>query len=195
MIPVIIGTSACSNSSQESSISTEKKMSVQSSGLKDGIWEDRFGGKGSQVNDNKVPNYSIPFEVLNKPKGTKTYALILEDRDAYEVTKGITWIHWVAANITTNELQENASVKEADKFIQGINSWMTLEGGQQSMELSSFYGGMCPPNKEHTYTLRVYALDRKLPLKNGFFLNQMYDEMKGHILESATLDGLYPQVK
>ena len=54
---------------------------------------------------------------------------------------------------------------------------------------------MCPPNKEHNYDLRVYALDIKLSLKNGFYLNQMYDEMKGHILANAVIEGCYPQVK
>lgn len=172
-----------------------KKMSIQSSGLKDGVWGDRFGGKGSQVNPNNIPNYSIPIEVKNAPEGTKSYALVLEDRDAYEVTKGITWVHWAAANIMTDKLRENASVEDADQFVQGINSWMTLEGGQQSKALSSFYGGMTPPNKAHNYELHVYALDATLPLRNGFYLNQMYDDMKGHIIASAKLDGTYPQVK
>lgn len=72
---------------------------------------------------------------------------------------------------------------------------MTLEGGQQSEALSSFYGGMSPPNKQHNYELHVYALDTTLPLRNGFYLNQMYDDMKGHIIASAILDGTYPQVK
>ena len=133
LVSMMFSTVACSNSSKNCSTSlenAEKKMIVKSSGLKNGVWENRFGGNGSQVNDNKIPNYSIPFEVKNTPKGTKSYALVFEDRDAYEVTQGITWVHWVAANITTEELKENASVKEADKFVQGVNSWMTLEGGQ-----------------------------------------------------------------
>lgn len=106
IVPVLFGTVACSNSSRDRATVTEnieKKMSIQSSGLKDGVLGDSFGGKGSQVNPNKIPNYSIPFEVKHAPKGTKSYALVLEDRDAYEMTKGITWVHWAAANIMTDQ--------------------------------------------------------------------------------------------
>jgi Raf kinase inhibitor-like YbhB/YbcL family protein len=169
----------------------QAKMTVTSSGLKDGVWEDKYGAKGTQFNKNGIPSYSIPFNIKNAPKDSKSFALVLKDNDAYEVTQGITWVHWVAANITSNELTENASIKEADQFVQGINSWVTLEGGQQDQELSSFYGGMAPPNKPHKYDLHVYALDTLLSLKNGFYLNQMDDEMDGHILAEYTLTGEY----
>jgi Raf kinase inhibitor-like YbhB/YbcL family protein len=170
---------------------SKQQMTVTSSGLKNGIWAEKFGAKGSQFNKNNIPNYSIPFKIEHAPKGTKSFALVLEDKDAYEVTNGIIWIHWVAANITNEELPENASVKKADEFVQGVNSWMTLEGGQQDRELSSFYGGMAPPNKPHQYDLHVYALDTLLPLENGFYLNQLYDEMDGHILDDYILSGEY----
>jgi phosphatidylethanolamine-binding protein (PEBP) family uncharacterized protein len=32
----------------------------------------------------------------------------------------------------------------------------------------------------------VYALDTKLPLTDGFWLNQLMDAMDGHILAEAT---------
>lgn len=170
---------------------TEKKMTVTSSGLKDGIWDDKFGFRGTQFNENDIPNYSIPVKIENAPEKTESYALVLEDKDAYEVTNGIIWIHWIAANITSTTIKENASVKEADQFVQGVNSWMTLEGGQQNQNLSSFYGGMAPPNKPHQYDLHVYALDTTLTLKNGFYLNQLYEEMNGHVLSEYTLSGEY----
>lgn len=37
----------------------------------------------------------------------------------------------------------------------------------------------------------VFALDRMLNLKQGFFLNELYREMEGHILEQVTLKGIY----
>jgi Raf kinase inhibitor-like YbhB/YbcL family protein len=171
--------------------SEKKQMTVTSSGLKDGIWKEKFGAKGTQFNENDIPNYSIPFKIENAPENTKSYALVLEDKDAYEVTNGIIWIHWIAANITSTTMKENASVKEADQFVQGVNSWMTLEGGQQNQKLSSFYGGMAPPNKPHKYDLHVYALDTMLTLKNGFYLNQLYEEMDGHVVSEFTLSGEY----
>ena len=67
-------------------------------------------------------------------------ALILEDKDAYPVSGGFAWIHWLAANITRCELQENES-QTAKDFVQGLNSWTSIQGGQQEPELSCYYGG------------------------------------------------------
>lgn len=50
---------------------------------------------------------------------------------------------------------------------------------------------MGPPDKPHTYEIHVYALDTLLNLKNGFYLNELYDAMEGHILDDFTLKGIY----
>ncbi len=50
-------------------------------------------------------------------------------------------IHWTVANLTRTELEENESVSATD-FVQGANSWMSVQGGQQSRKESSYYGGM-----------------------------------------------------
>ena len=115
---------------------------------------------------------------------------ILEDKDAYPVTGGFAWIHWLAANITRFEIKENES-QTADDFVQGRNSWTSIQGGEQSAELSSYYGGMAPPDKPHIYELHVYALDKMLDLEKGFLLNELYREMDGHILDRYTLKGIY----
>ena len=115
---------------------------------------------------------------------------ILEDKDAYPVTGGFAWIHWLAANITRFEIGENES-QTADDFVQGRNSWTSIQGGEQSIELSSYYGGMTPPDKPHIYELHVYALDKMLDLERGFLLNELYREMDGHILDQFTLKGIY----
>ena len=130
----------------------------------------------------------IAFE--NAPENTVSFALVLEDKDAYPVTGGFAWIHWLAANITRNELKDNESQTARD-FIQGCNSWTSIQGNQQSKELSCFYGGMTPPDKEHIYELHIFALDKLLDLKNGFLLNELYREMDGHILDSFILKGIY----
>ncbi|AZV57388.1 hypothetical protein [Clostridium sp. AWRP] len=81
---------------------------------------------------------------------TVSFAIVLEDKDAYPVTGGFTWIHWLVANITRNELKDNES-QTSDDFIQGINSWTSLQGNQQSRKLSCYYGGMIPPDKPHLF--------------------------------------------
>lgn len=165
-------------------------MKVISHGIVNGIIEDRFGKHGEQHNENGVPSYSLPLEILEVPEGTKSFALFLEDKDACPISGGFSWIHWVAANITRTKLEENDSQANAD-FVQGLNSWVSIQGGQQHPELSACYGGMAPPNEPHTYELHVYALDSMLDLKDGFWFHEMFRQMEGHILEQSTIKGVY----
>ena len=165
-------------------------MNVTSSGIKYGTIKPQYGKRGTQFNENHIPTFSLPFQVENAPKETVSLAIVLEDKDAYPVTGGFVWIHWLAANITRFDIKDNESQTATD-FIQGRNSWTSIQGGEQSVELSSFYGGMTPPDQPHTYELHVYALDKMLDIKQGFFLNELYHAMDGHILEQCTLKGIY----
>ncbi len=165
-------------------------MIVTSVGIIDGVIEDKYGKFGEQFNEHGMPTYSLPLKIENAPEGTKSYALVLEDKDAFPVSGGFSWIHWTAANITKTEIAENESQTTTD-FVQGANSWMSMQGGSQSKELSSFYGGMAPPNEPHIYEVHVYALDTMLELENGFMYNHLYRQMDGHILAQYTLKGLY----
>lgn len=168
-------------------------MYVTSTGIVNNVIQDPFGGKGTQFNENGVPTYSLPLKMEDVPKGTVSFALVLEDKDAYPVTGGFAWVHWLAANITRYELLENES-QTANDFVQGCNSWTSIQGNQQSKELSCFYGGMTPPDGVHTYELHVFALDQLLDLDTGFLLNELYHKMDGHILAEYTLKGIYDKV-
>lgn len=165
-------------------------MNVTSSGIINGVIGAQYGKRGMQFNENNIPTYSLPFKVENAPKGTVSLAIVLEDKDAYPVTGGFVWIHWLAANITRLEIHENES-QTAKDFVQGRNSWTSIQGGEQSVELSSYYGGMTPPDRPHVYELHVYALDEMLDIKQGFGLNELYRAMDEHILEQYTLKGIY----
>lgn len=164
-------------------------MIISSNGINNGFIQKKYGGYGTQFNQNNIPTYSLPFKIENAPKNTVSFAFVLEDKDAYPVT-GFAWIHWVGANLTRTELKENES-QTANDFVQGVNSWISVQGNQQSVELSSYYGGMTPPDKSHTYELHVYALDKILDLEKGFFLNTLHENMEGHILDEAVLKGIY----
>lgn len=165
-------------------------MKVTSSGIIDGIIQEKYGKHGEQFNENGMPNYSLPLLIENAPEGTKSFAIVLEDKDAFPVSGGFSWIHWTVANLTRNELKENESISAKD-FVQGANSWMSMQGGSQSKELSSFYGGMAPPDAPHIYEVHVYALDTLLDLENGFMFNELHKQMDGHILATYTLKGKY----
>lgn len=166
-------------------------MKVTSSGIVGGVIEDRFGCRG-EVNEKGIPSRSLPLKFQDAPEGTVSYALMIEDKDAFPVSGGFAWIHWMAANITSNELLEDASRNNPD-FVQGVNSWISIQGGSHPEEVCSRYGGMAPPEGHgtHVYEIKVYALDTMLDLKDGFHLNQMYHGMEGHILDEAVLKGKY----
>lgn len=165
-------------------------MLVTSTGIINGVIQDQYGGRGTQFNQKGVPTFSLPFKVENTPENTVSLAIVLEDKDAYPVTGGFVWIHWLAANITRFDIKDNESQTATD-FIQGRNSWTSSQGGEQSEELSCFYGGMTPPDKAHIYELHVFALDKMLDLKQGFLLNELYREMDGHIIDQTTIKGVY----
>lgn len=163
-------------------------MLVKSNGIVNGIIDRKYGKYGSQCNEDGVPSCSLPVEILDAPEGTKTFALILEDKDAIPVC-GFSWIHWTAANITRTTLAEGESAQHPD-YVQGVNSFASVVQGY-AKERNSCYGGMTPPDRPHTYELHVYALDTQLELETGFYMNELYWKMQGHILAQATLTGVY----
>jgi Raf kinase inhibitor-like YbhB/YbcL family protein len=165
-------------------------MFVTSTGITYGIIDDKYGKRGTQFNENGIPSYSIPLKIECAPKDTLSYAIVLEDKDAIPVTGGFVWIHWLVANLTRTTIYENESIT-ADDFVQGCNSWTSVQGGNQSREYSSFYGGMSPPDVPHIYEIHVYALDTNLDLQKGFLLNELYHKMNGHVLDSFTLKASY----
>ena len=123
-------------------------MIVTSTGIINGFISKKYGGYGTQFNENNVPSYSLPFKIENTPENTFSFAFVLEDKDAYPVV-GFTWIHWLGANLKKSEVKENESQTATD-FIQGANSWISVQGNQQDREQASYYGGMTPPDKAHT---------------------------------------------
>lgn len=163
-------------------------MKVSSTGITNGVIADKYGKRG-EVNSFGMPICSLPLKFEDAPKDTVSYAIFLEDKDAYPVSGGFSWVHWLACNITKSELLENES-QNAD-FLQGANSWISMQGGQNPPELCSFYGGMAPPDKKHTYEINVYALDCMLDLKNGFYLNDLFNAMEGHVLAHSLLKATY----
>lgn len=129
------------------------------------------------------------LKIEDAPQGTRSFAIVMEDKDAVPVC-GFSWIHWLVANLTRDELLAGESQTATD-FIQGVNSWISIQGDNQSIEASSYYGGMAPPNAPHLYETHVYALDTLLDLKPGFYMNELYHAMDGHILDCFTLKGEY----
>lgn len=164
----------------------EMHMKIQCLGINNGVFDDKYGKFGNQFNMYRIPSHSIPISFVDAPKSTVSFAFILIDHDSAPLC-GFSWIHWIACNILTNEILENASINHPD-FTQGVNSWYKAD---RDINVVSSYGGMMPPNAPHTYTLEGYALDCILPLKKGFTITQLREAMAGHILAQDVIKGVY----
>lgn len=162
-------------------------MKVITSAIKNGYFDDKYGKRGEQKFMG-YPSLSIPFEILDAPKEAKTFAVVLDDKDAVEVC-GFTWIHWLIANLKTTSLEENASKTRSD-LLEGVTSEHSAVSSLSIADATG-YAGMAPPDKPHRYDLCVYALDCELELEKGFTYNKLWYAMQGHIIDTATVTGIY----
>lgn len=107
------------------------------------------------------------------PASAKSLALIMDDPDAPNGT----FDHWIIWNIPV----EDKKIKE--------NHSPGTEGKNGRGE--SKYTGPCPPSGTHHYHFKIYALSKKLELKSGSTKQELENAMKGHVLATGELIGLY----
>lgn len=107
------------------------------------------------------------------PKGTRSFALIMDDPDA---TRG-TFTHWTAWNIPA---RARGLKRGARPSRQGLND----AGGVG-------YVGPCPPSGTHRYFFKLHALRSKLALPGGATRAQLEAALKGKVLKRVTLVGRY----
>lgn len=168
-------------------------MKIQSTSIVNDYFKDAIGHRGANFLKGVKPNYSFHLSWEDLPPNTVSLALIFVDHDAIPVC-GFTWIHWTVANIdpALKELPENASVNL--DLLEGVTSWSSgiiPKEWRLSKEEDAGFGGCAPPDKEHLYTIELYALDKKLALPRGFMMNELLKAMKGHVLDKATLEAWY----
>jgi len=136
----------------------------------DGIIPKKYGYKHG--------NNSPPLTISGIPENTVSLALIMDDPDAMGAV-GKVWVHWVVWNIIPNniEFQENSVPSNC------------IEGETDFGEIG--YGGPAPPDKEHTYVFKLYALDKKLENSKDSTKKQIEDAMNNHIIAETKLEGRY----
>ena len=124
-------------------------------------------------------NISPPLSISGVQEGTKSLVLIMDDPDVPKSIRpdGI-WDHWIVFNIPpeTREIPEG-------KNLSGV------PGVGTSGKLA--YGGPCPPDREHRYFFKLYALDTMLGLSEGAKKSEVELAMAGHIVAEALLMGRY----
>lgn len=131
-------------------------------------------------------NISPPLTISDVPARAKSLVLIVDDPDIPEFVKqkfGIqVWDHWIVFNIPP----ETKEVTEGNNppGVLGKNT-----GGKNA------YGGPCPPDKEHRYFFKLYAIDTELGLPGSSTKTEVEKTMKGHILAEAKLIGRYERKK
>ncbi len=131
---------------------------------------------------------SPPLTWSDAPRGTKSFALIVDDPDAPDPrAPKMTWVHWVIHNIPADvqSLSEDAARHGLPPgAMQGLNDWKRAA-----------YGGPCPPTGKHRYFLKLYALDTALPGLKQPTKAQLLQAMKGHVLAQTELIGTYEKGK
>ena len=126
----------------------------------------------------KHGNTSPSLVIGDVPDSAMSLALVMDDPDAMGPA-GKVWVHWVLWNIPrdTTKIDENAVPKDS---VQGKTDF-----GETG------YGGPAPPDKEHTYIFKLYALDTVLDLQEGATKADVEASIKGHIVAEAKLTGRY----
>lgn len=129
-------------------------------------------------------NISPELHIGNVPEGTKALVLVMDDPDIPESVKkerGVETIdHWVLYNIPT----ETTVIPEGEIVgTSGLNSRGSTE-----------YRGPCPPDREHRYFFRLYAVSGILNFLKTPTLYDVEEAAKGVMLETTTLMGRYERI-
>ncbi|MDX1628953.1 MAG: YbhB/YbcL family Raf kinase inhibitor-like protein [Fulvivirga sp.] len=125
---------------------------------------------------------SPPLRWDGEPKGTVTFALIMEDPDA----PGGTFTHWMMYNIpaSTHELEEIIPIQKnlGNGAHQGQNDFGNIG-----------YGGPCPPkgDGDHRYYFKIFALSKKLPPESANSREDFYRAIEEHVLDEAQYMGKF----
>lgn len=131
-------------------------------------------------------NISPALSWENIPKGTKSFAITVYDKDA---PTGSGWWHWVVFDIPKNISAIAKNAGNATKMLmpKGAIQSITDYG-------KTGFGGACPPvgDKAHQYLFTVHALDveslglneKSSPAIVGYYLNQ-------HTIKKASLVAYY----
>lgn len=163
-------------------------MKVFSDAFENGRIKEKYG-KMSGDSIEGVPQLSFPVRWEDAPEGTKSFALVFIDYDNV-IGEGIIWVHWLAANIPASATGIGEDAARTDKsFIQGKNTWAFQLGTDNPV--CNMYGGPAPEDRPHEYELQLYALSDTLALENGYYYNEFLREIRGKVLDTAVIRGVY----
>jgi Raf kinase inhibitor-like YbhB/YbcL family protein len=125
------------------------------------------------------PNISPPLQFTDVPAEAKSLVLMIEDPDA----PAKPWVHWLVFNIPP----------QCGGFAEGA----VAEGAQEGLCNGNTFGyeGPCPPEHEHSYLFKLYALGIVLPLPAASNRKDVLAAMEQHVVAESTLTGKYEKAK
>jgi Raf kinase inhibitor-like YbhB/YbcL family protein len=123
-------------------------------------------------------NINPPLTFAAIPPKTQTLVLIMDDPDVPKnlMPSGV-FDHWLIWDLPSDSKGIAEAAPEAKRGLNGM--------GQPG------YTGPCPPDREHRYFFKLYAVDTKLTGAKIGNKQDLESAMKGHILEQAELIGRY----
>ena len=120
-----------------------------------------------------------PLEISGVPDEAVSLVLIMDDPDVPRTLRADGMFdHWVVFNI-----DPKLKKIEQKAFPFGIVGKNTAGTNR--------YFGPCPPDREHRYFFKLYALDKKLDLETGATKAEVESALEGHVLVQAELMGRF----
>lgn len=138
------------------------------------------GGKFALRNTGRGEDLSPQFDLKGLSPETRALAVTLDDL-SFPMPGG--YSHWVIWNLPAR-----------DQIPGGIPAGAQLpSGARQGMGYGrNRYAGPKPPgHASHKYRFTVYALDDRLDLPEKAKRKDFLRAAKGHVLQTATLDGIF----
>ncbi|MFO7913857.1 MAG: YbhB/YbcL family Raf kinase inhibitor-like protein [Desulfotignum sp.] len=127
-------------------------------------------------------NVNPPLEITGVPHEAKSLVLIMDDPDVPKnLREDGMWDHWVVFNIPP----DTAAIAE--------NSEPSGTAGVGTNGKTG-YAGPCPPDREHRYFFKLFALDTQLDLPEKSTKADVENAMPGHVLSHAELMGTYERI-
>jgi para-nitrobenzyl esterase len=151
------------------------KLTVTTSGWKDG---GDIPFENTQYRSNTFPG----LEWTKGPKGTQSYALIMQDTDG--VMRGAPILHWTLYNIPASVTKLPVGMTPDGKPA-GSSYGPNYRGNAQA-----YLGPRTPPGPKHHYHLQILALDTVLQADSAITYDAMADQIKGHVLATGEVVGL-----
>jgi hypothetical protein len=130
-------------------------------------------------------NASPRLDWSGAPAGAKSFAVVMDDPDAPPGT----WIHWTIWNVPASALGLAEGIAKTADLPDGSRQGRVY--GVKEFSKTGYWGPCPPPGKPHRYIFRLYALDAVLDLPASATRFDLDSAMKGRILASAELTGLY----